>query len=85
MGNQVYVEALLLDGQGKKMHIFNSLYHADGRLLATCEQILLHVSLETRRTTAPKAAVGEMLAMIQAHHDKLPRPEGIGRAVGQRK
>ncbi len=84
-GDQVYVEALLLDGQGKKMHIFNSLYHADGRLLATCEQILLHVSLETRRTTAPKAAVGEMQAMIQAHHDKLPRPEGIGRAVGQRK
>jgi len=83
-GDQVYVEALLLDGKGKKMHIFNSLYHADGRLLATCEQILLHVSLESRRTTPAKPAVADKLAMIQNHHDKLPRPEGIGRAVGQR-
>jgi len=82
-GDRVHVDSLLLDGQGKKMHIFNTLYHEDGRLLATGEQILLHVSLETRRASPPSTAIAEKLAMIEALHQDLPRPDGVGRAVGQ--
>lgn len=83
-GDPIHVEILLLSGQGKRLHVFNSLYHADGRLLATGEQMLLHVSLQTRRTTEPPAAIAARLAMIEAQHAKLPRPEGIGNAIRQR-
>ena len=83
-GDPIHVEIMLLSGQGKRLHVFNSLYHADGRLLATGEQMLLHVSLQTRRTTEPSAAIAARLAMIEAHHAKLPRPEGVGNAIRQR-
>jgi len=64
------------------MHVFGMMYHQDGRLLATCEQMLIHVSLETRRACPPLPHVAERLAMIEKCHSRLPRPEGIGRAVG---
>jgi len=82
-GAHIYVDSILLGGSGKKLHIFNHLYHHDGRLLATCEQMLIHVSLKTRAASPPSMAIAQTLAMIEKLHAKLPRPEGIGRAVGQ--
>lgn len=72
-----------LAGTGKKMHLFHCLYHEDGRLLATGEHLLLHVSLETRATTVPARAISEQLEKIAESHASLPIPEGAGRAVGQ--
>ncbi len=83
-GGKIRVDTLLLSGRGKKMHIFNRMSDATGRLLATGEQILIHVSLKTRRASPPADHIADKLTMIEAHHAKLPRPEGIGRAVGQR-
>jgi carnitine 3-dehydrogenase len=82
-GDRVHVETQLLNGEGKKMHVFNILYHEDGRVLATCEQMLLHVSLETRRTAPPGPKVRALLDRIWAHHKDLPRPDGAGRAIRQ--
>jgi carnitine 3-dehydrogenase len=82
-GASIYVETLCLSGAGKKMHIFNSLYRADGQLLATGEQMLIHVSLETRHASEPSPAIAAKLAEVAALHQNLPRPDGIGRAVGQ--
>ena len=75
----------LIDASGKKMHLFHSLYHGDGRLLATGEYMLLHVDLKTRASCEPAPAVAKKLAEIAALHAKLPAPEGAGRAVGQRR
>jgi carnitine 3-dehydrogenase len=50
---------------------------ADNELLATCKQLLLHVSLETRRTCEPE---GEVLAKITAlgeAQSKLPKPASM--------
>jgi len=82
-GTRVHVETLCLSGSGRKMHVFNSLYHEDGHLLATGEQILIHVSLESRSATPPRADIAEKLVMIADLHAKLPLPDGIGRAIGQ--
>jgi carnitine 3-dehydrogenase / betainyl-CoA thioesterase len=82
-GERVYVDTLCLSGAGKKMHVFNSLYRENGELLATGEQILIHVSLETRRASEPSAAIAANLQRVSGLHAKLPRPDGIGRAVGQ--
>jgi carnitine 3-dehydrogenase len=81
----VHVETRVLGGAGKKMHLFHSLYHADGRLLATGEYMLIHVNLNTRSACEPTPAVAEKLAEIAAAHAALPVPEGAGRAVGQRR
>ena len=81
----ITVDTQVLAGAGKKMHLFHTMRHGDGRLLATGEHMLLHVSLETRATCAPGDAVAAKLAEIAALHATLPVPEGAGRAVGQKR
>jgi carnitine 3-dehydrogenase len=81
----VYVETQVLAGAGKKMHLFHSLHHGDGRLLATGEYMLIHVDLKTRAACEPAPAVAVKLAEMAALHAKLPVPEGTGRAVGGKK
>jgi carnitine 3-dehydrogenase len=80
----VTVETQVLGGTGKKLHVFHSLYHGDGRLLATGEYLLLHVDLKTRASCEPTPAVAAKLGEIAALHGQLPVPEGAGRAVGQK-
>ncbi|MEM1343829.1 MAG: carnitine 3-dehydrogenase [Pseudomonadota bacterium] len=82
-GDSLVVTTQVLAGEGKKMHLYHFLHHSDGRLLATGEQMLLHVNLETRNTCTPEPSVAARLSEIAAAHAKLPWPEGAGRAVGQ--
>lgn len=84
-GEPITVETQVLEGRGKKMHLFHQMRHGDGRLLATGEHMLLHVSLETRATCEPTPDVRTKLEEIAALHAKLPQPEGAGRAVGQKR
>lgn len=80
----IRVETQVLGAEGKKMHLFHRLHHGDGRLLATGEYMLVHVDLSTRRACPPAPEVAAKLAEVAALHAKLPRPEGAGRAVGER-
>lgn len=79
----IRVETQVIEGKGKKMRLFHSMYHGDGRLLATGEHMLVHVSLETRAACAPSAEVETKLVEIAGLHAGLPMPDGAGRAVGQ--
>jgi len=79
----VHTLSQLIAGAGKKLHLFHSLYHGDGRLLATGEHMLIHVSLETRAASEPSAEIQAKLNTIAAHHGELPLPDGAGRFVGQ--
>jgi len=80
-GTRIRIETLCLEGQGKKMHLFHSMFDGD-RLLATGEHMLIHVSLETRRASNPSDAIASKLAAIAQTHSVLPRPDGVGKAVG---
>lgn len=73
----------VIAGAGKRMHLFHRLEHADGRLLATAEHMLIHVSLATRAASDPAPPIAEALGRIAALHARLPRPTGLGRAIGQ--
>ena len=55
------------DGEGGNDH---------ARTLATGEQLLIHVSLATRRACPPEAPVGGRLAALVAAQSRLPRPNG---------
>jgi len=80
----VYTLTQVLSGTaGKRMHVFHSLHHRDGRLLATGEHMLVHVSLKTRAASEPAPDIAKKLADIAKKHEKLPVPEGAGRFVGQ--
>lgn len=78
----IFVDTQVLKGEGKKMHVYHRIQHDDGRLLATAEQMLIHVDLETRKASVPDAQVGEMLAKIAELHAELPYPEAAGKAIG---
>jgi carnitine 3-dehydrogenase len=82
-GQSIHVSTQLLAAQGKKLHLFHRLKHEDGRLLATGEHMLIHVSLKTRSATEPAEQVLARAREIASEHAKLPSPDGLGRAVGQ--
>ena len=82
-GARIRVESQVLLGAGKKMHLFHRMLEGD-RLLATGEQMLIHVELATRKASDPATSVAEPLAKLANAHAKLPRPEGAGAAVGVR-
>ena len=85
-GNEIYATSQLLMGDGKKMQLFHHLYAADAdgedRLLATGEHMLIHVDMNSRSSSLPSDAVAAKLAELAAAHEKLPCPEGAGRAIG---
>lgn len=82
-GERIRIATLCLDGSGKRMHLFHSMF-AGERLLATGEHLLLHVSLATRKTCPPAPPIAARMAQIAEAHARLPRPDGIGRSVGRR-
>lgn len=84
----VSVTTQVLEAGGKKLHLFHRLYHGapdenGGRLLATGEHLLLHVSLASRSASDPAPAIAAKAEEIAAAHAALDWPEGAGRAVGQ--
>jgi carnitine 3-dehydrogenase len=79
-GTQIKVRTQMLQGQGKKLHLFHVMRAGD-RVLATGEHFLLHVNLETRRSCPPSAEIEAALEMLRAAHGGLPYPEGAGAAI----
>ncbi|SMH60639.1 thioesterase family protein [Azospirillum agricola] len=74
----------VLGADGKRLHLFHQMHHAEqGWLAATAEFMLLHVDLEQRRTCPFPEAVAATLAAQAAAHAVLPRPSQAGRAVGR--
>ncbi|EAW31911.1 3-hydroxybutyryl-CoA dehydrogenase [marine gamma proteobacterium HTCC2143] len=78
----INVTTQVLAGKGKKCHVFHRLSHADGRMLATAEQLLIHVDMDSRSACEPTAQVTLQLEKIAAAHASLALPDGCGRAIG---
>lgn len=82
-GAPIEVHTRVLNGQGKKMHLWHEMT-SGGVLLATAEAMLIHVSLETRRASVPSDEIAANLDMIEKAQATLPTPQGVGNAVGVR-
>jgi carnitine 3-dehydrogenase len=80
-GTVITITTQVIEGAGKKMHLFHEMRDGD-RVLATGEHFLLHVSLETRKPSAPSAAIEGALVRFAQGHASLPKPDGMGRAIG---
>jgi len=80
-GTVIEITTQVILGEGKKMHLFHEMRAGD-RLLATGEHFLLHVSLETRKPSAPSPKIEAALVRFARGHAQLPKPQGLGRAIG---
>ena len=77
------VTTQVLEATAKKLHVFHRLQRpADGTVLATAEQMLLHVDTAAGRSVAADGAVLGAMQRFAATHATLPRPAGTGRSVG---
>ena len=66
----------------KRLHFFHEMIHAQsGDLLATTEQMLIHVDTNKSKASEIKHAVAEILGEIWASHQQLPPPKQQGRVM----
>ncbi len=81
----LYTTSQIVHADAKRLHVFHRIHAvAEDRLLATAEQMYLHVNRETGRVCeASEELQANIRALANAHAD-LPRPDAVGRYVGQR-
>jgi len=73
----------LLDTDSKRLHIFHEMRHGDtGMLLATAEQLLLHVNTTAGRVAPLPEHLQHRLERIRIAHTSLPRPPAVGHVMG---
>jgi acyl-CoA thioester hydrolase len=75
----------LLDADRKRLHVYYELYHSDGWLAATSENMMLHVDLGGPKVTAFADDVyGDIQTMLR-YHRSLPKSKYVGRLIGIRR
>jgi len=82
-GEPLVVATQILSSDEKRIHLFHILEHGrDGTVLATAEQMMLHVNTKEGRACPADAVIASRAARIAAGHKDLPQPSGAGRFVG---
>jgi carnitine 3-dehydrogenase len=72
----------ILGVDSKRLHFFHHMYHGDtGELLATTEQMLLHVDMNTSSAAPIQPQVLAVLEQIWQAHMHLPAPKQQGRVM----
>ena len=86
LGDPLRLNCQLLDFDTKRVHYFLHMHHAeDDYLAAVSEQIMVHVDLETRRSSEFPDDVRLALTNLMNDHHDLPRPEQSGSVIGIRR
>ena len=73
-GDEVTVVTQIISGEGKKLQVYHRLVGAGDRLIATCEQLMIHVSLETRSASLPVAPLAQNLEEVVSAQSSLDKP-----------
>ena len=83
LDDRLAVTTQVLDCDARRLHVFHSLWReGDGDLLATAEQLFLHVDTAARRAAPASPEVLARVQRIAQAHAALPRPDRAGRAIG---
>jgi len=81
-GAPLHVTTQILAADEKRIHLFHSLYRSDNEtLLATAEQMQLHVDTRANRACPAAPEVLERVQRLTTAHRTLQRPAGSGRSV----
>ena len=79
----IYATTQLLDYDEKRLHLFHSLYHqGTNDLLASCEQMMLHVDASSGRAGDVGQAMLEKVKTIAQAQSHLGKPDAAGRQIG---
>jgi carnitine 3-dehydrogenase len=82
LDDRLAVTTQVLDYDARRLHVYHSLWReGDGALLATAEQLFLHVDAVARRAAPAGPSVLARVQRIAEAHAALPRPERAGRAI----
>ncbi len=71
-GDRFYVDSQIILADGKKLKLAHKMCAADNSVIATCEQFLLHVNLETRKSCPPRRDVEDNMMKMAKVHGGLP-------------
>jgi carnitine 3-dehydrogenase len=82
LGDRLTGTLQVIHADEKRLHHFVTLKRGE-TVVATIEQMCLHVDMKAGKTCAALPEVLDRLMPIAAAHAGLPRPEGLGRAIGQ--
>ena len=84
-GQAYLTQTQILHADDKRLHVFHQIVDADrGEVLASAEQMLLHVDATAKKASAVSEDIGATVAALAESHRLLPRPASVGRFVGQR-
>lgn len=81
--DSVRVTTQIIGADEKRLHLFHRITR-DGDLLATAEQMLLHVDTKQGRASPAPADVLARVRAITDAHASLPPPDGVGRRIEMR-
>ncbi|MFQ5534244.1 MAG: thioesterase family protein [Sphingomonadales bacterium] len=85
-GDPVRVTVQMLDLDSKSMHFFLRMHHAEkGFLVATCEQMGIHVDIKVRKSAPFPTSTHQKLRQMLEGHQGLPRPVESSRPMGIRR
>jgi acyl-CoA thioester hydrolase len=85
-GDPLTMTLRLLDHDDKRVHVFHEMHHgASGELLASAEQMLVHVDMAAQRSSPLPEELQHRLAVILDSHRTLPVPTAVGRPMGIRR
>jgi len=81
-GEELSLTIQVLGTDAKRLHILHEMYSAAGGLIATAEQMLLHVDTRAGQAVPFPPRIASVLREIRAAHAAvLPVPEYVGRSI----
>jgi carnitine 3-dehydrogenase len=81
-GEPLHFTTQVLDLDDKRLHFFHAMYHAESEeLLATTEQMLLHVDTNASAAAPIAPEVHDALSAIMAAHRDMDSPQQVGRRM----
>jgi carnitine 3-dehydrogenase len=81
-GQSLRVTTQVLGSDDKRLHVFHSLYRDDDvALLATAEQMLVHVDAGAGQAAPAPAELLARVADLTARHSAIPAPDGVGKRI----
>ena len=83
LGDRLTGSLQILAADEKRVHLVITLARGE-TVVATVEQMILHVDMQTGKTCPAAPEVLAKLQPISEAHQALPRPDFIGRFIGQR-
>jgi betainyl-CoA thioesterase len=80
-GERLRLTVQVLGADSKRLHIAHEMYNEAGTLVATAEQMLLHVDTRAGKVSPFPAQIAGRLQQIRAAHATLPVPAYVGHVM----